>query len=334
MSNTSTESPIPAAPVRTTFKVAAGLLTAFLVLQIAAVAWFFLPRLQEAIVSRAVAQKPVEAPTPAPVVDATPVPQPTAAPTPNEPDEATYEKITALVAESDKAFRIGEYDQGLEKIRAADRLLPNDAGILLRIGRLHEKRGETADASAVYNSVLALPDLSQELRTQTRRKLSMLDVAKPEPAAPSMVAAEKGADARDEFGLQPGAILGIVDTRMNDAEGGKKILRISIKSRPGLTIDTTQMRVHVFFYDKDAAGTVELTDAKIVTEWISPPVNWGENEPELLDATYTAPTEPGFEFVGYVVGVYYAGELQDTRANPGSLATNHPLPLYLPSETP
>ncbi|MFZ9919911.1 MAG: tetratricopeptide repeat protein [Terrimicrobiaceae bacterium] len=332
MSNSSMESPIPSAPVGTTFKVAAGLLTAFLVLQIAAVAWFYLPRLQEAIVSRAVAQKPAEIPTPAPVAAATPVPQPTAAPTPQEPDEATYEKITTLVAESDKAFRIGEYDQGLEKIREADRLLPNDAGILLRIGRLHEKRGETTDAAAVYNTVLALPDLSQELRIQTRRKLGMLESAKAEPAAPSMIAAEKGADARDEFGLQPGAILGIVDTRLSDGENGKKTLRISIKSRPGESIDTTQMRVHVYFYDKDSAGNIELTDGKIVTEWISPPVNWSENEPELLDATYTVSGEQGFEFVGYVVGIYYAGELQDTRANPGSLATNHPLPLYLPRE--
>jgi tetratricopeptide (TPR) repeat protein len=303
-----------------------------LVLQIAAVGWFFLPRLQEAIVSRAVAQKPVESPAPTPVAAATPVPQPTATPAPKQPDEATYEKITGLVAESDKAFRIGEYDVGLEKIREADRLLPNDAGILLRIGRLHEKRGETADAAAIYNTVLALPDLGQELRAQTRRKLGMLEVSKPEPAAPSMIAPEKGADARDEFGLQPGAILGIVDTRLNDAEDGKKNLRISIKSRPGQSIDSTQMRVHVFFYDKDSTGTIELTEAKILTQWISPPVNWSENEPELLDATYAAPSQPGFELVGYVVGVYYAGELQDTRANPGSLATEHPLPLYLTSQ--
>jgi hypothetical protein len=333
MSNTSTESPIPQPPVGTTFKVAAGLLTAFLVVQILAVAWLFLPRLQEAIVNRAVAEKPPIAKAEPAIAAATPVPQPTATPTPKQPDDATFDKITTLVADSDKAFRIGEYDVGLEKIREAERLLPNDAGILLRIARLHEKRGETADAATIYNTVLALPDLGQELRAQTRRKLGMLELAKPEPAAPTMVAAEKGADTRDEFGLQPGAILGIVDTRLNESPDGRKILRISIKSRPGQTIDTTQMTVHVFFYDKDAAGNIDLTESKITTEWISPPVNWSDNEPELLDATYTPPREPSFKFVGYVVGIYYTGELQDTRANPGSLATEHPLPLYLPSKT-
>jgi hypothetical protein len=161
----------------------------------------------------------------------------------------------------------------------------------------------------------------------------MLETSKAEAPAPTMIAAEKGADMRDEFGLQPGAILGIIDTKLNDAQAGAKVLRISIKSRPGEVIDTQQMRVHVFFYDKDSAGNIELTESKIATEWISPPVNWSENEPELLNATYDPPGGD-FAFVGYVVGIYYKGELQDTRANPGSLATDHPLPLYLTSQTP
>jgi hypothetical protein len=93
------------------------------------------------------------------------------------------------------------------------------------------------------------------------------------------------------------------------------------------------MIVHVFFYDKDTAGNIELTESKIITEWISPPVNWSENEPELLDATYNPPGSD-FAFVGYVVGIYYKGELQDTRANPGTLASDHPLPLYLQNQAP
>lgn len=333
MSKTSTESPIPTPPVGTTFKVAAILLSAFLFLQIAGVIWYYLPGLQQAIVNRAVADKPIEAKVETATAAPTPAAQPVSTPTPAQPDEATFEKITALVGESDKAFRIGDYDLGLEKIREADRLLPNDAGILLRIARLHEKRGETVEAASIYNTVLALPDLSRELRSQTRRKLGMLQLEKTETETPTMVAVEKGADMRDEFGLQPGAILGIVDTKLNDAEAGSKILRISIKSRPNEPIDTAQMRVHVFFYDKDSDGNIQPTESRIVTEWISPPVNWSENEPELLDATYT-PAGSGFEYLGYVVGVYYKGELQDTRANPGSLATEHPLPLYLPSQTP
>ena len=339
MSNPSPGLPIPTPPVGKTFKVAAGILTAFLILQILAVAWFFLPVLQQAIVRRAVAEKaPAAEASPAPQTTVEAVPQATSAPTPDQPDEATYEKITELVAESDKAYRIGDYDLGLAKINEADRLLPNDPGILLRVARLHEKRNEPGEAASIYNVVLTLPGLSEELRKQTKRKLAMLTPEETE-AAPTMVAPAEGADMRDESGLQPGSILGIVDTKLSEGPDGTKKLLISIKARPDQSIDSGEMRVHVFFYDRDANGEVRLTESKIITEWISPPINWSEDEPELLNATYTPPdpSDPAnadISYTGYVVGIYYKGELQDTRADPGSLASEHPLPLYLSSQTP
>jgi hypothetical protein len=338
MSNSSSGQPVSTPPVGTTFKVAAGILLAFLLLQILALAVHFLPGLQQAAVrALAPAAPPAEAQPerPATVEAAPAAAEPT---TPDQPDEATYQKITELVAESDKAFRVGEHDLSLSRILEADRLLPNDPGIMLRIARLHERRGEPDLAISVYNSVLALPDLGEELRKQTRRRLSM--ISPPEaPPAPTMEAPAEGADMRDEFGLQPGSILGIVDTKLSDSEGGLKNLLISIKARPDQSIETPEMSVHVFFYDRDPDGEIRPTDSKVVTEWISPPVNWADNEPELLNARYTPPdpSDPAnadTTFVGYVVGIYYKGELQDTRADPGSLASQHPLPLYLPTRNP
>jgi hypothetical protein len=149
---------------------------------------------------------------------------------------------------------------------------------------------------------------------------------------PTVVANEAGADMRDEFGLQPGASLGIIETRLSDAPKGAKNLRISIKARPNQSIDPRKMAVHVFFYERDQTGLVELTNSEVLTEWISPPVDWSNNEPELLNAAYTPPAKPDFTYAGYVVGIYYKNDLQDTRADPGSLAVEHPLPLYLSSQ--
>jgi hypothetical protein len=339
MTKSSPDQPIPAPPVGKTFKTAAGILIAFLALQLLLAAWHYLPILQQAIVRQAVTEKP-DATTTSIVSETTAqaVPEATPTATPEGPDEATYEKITSLVADSDKAFRVGEYEQGLAKIQEADALLPNDPGILLRIARLHEKRGEPGEAASVYNAVLALPGLSEELRTQTRRRLGMLTLPEAE-STPTVLAAAEGADMRDEFGLQPGAILGIVDTKLTDVPDGTKTLLISIKARPGEAISTSEMRVHVFFYDRDPDGEVRPTDSKILTDWISPPVNWSDSEPELLNATYTPPdsadpANKGIAYAGYVVGIYYNGELQDTRADPGPLADEHPLPLSLPIQTP
>ena len=336
--------PIPSPSSGTTFKVAMGILVVFLLLQLIAAIWHFLPQLQRNLVERALAANPAPpAPiaVPATPAPAAPIPSPlTKAPAPPQQpaiDNEVQQRIITLVQESDKSFRVGEYDEALSKITDADQLVPKDPGILLRIGRIYEKMGKSADAAAIYNRVLNLPNLPQQLRAQTERRLTMLSA--PTPAStPTLVANEQGSDVRDEFGLQPGATLGIVDTRFTDEANGSKNLLIAIKSRPDIKIDPRQMTVHVFFYERDQAGNKSLTESKVLTEWLSPPVNWSEQEPELLRATYNPPlpsdtNATNLAYEGYVVGIYYNNEIQDTRANPGSLADDNPLPLYLKSQT-
>ncbi len=339
------DKPAPATPanppVGRTFKVAAGFLVGFLALQVAVAAFHFLPGLQQGVVR--MFSKPA-ASAPAPTAETVPVaelsapaqqqPQPA---TPAQPvlDDAAANRVKVLVSDADKAFRIGDFDLGLSKIQEAGKLLPGDPGILLRLARLQEKMDKPAEALATYKEVLALPNLPAELRAQTQRKISTIKVPDAQ-TGPVVEAAAEGTDARDEFGLQPGADLGIVDTRLTESEGGARNLRISIKSRPALRIDPRQMAVHVFFYDRDASGNVQLTESQIQTEWTSPPVNWSEDQPELLNAIYTPPAAAGTvgaaQYAGYVVGIYYNNELQDTRAEPGSLAREHPLPIYLQSK--
>lgn len=330
MNGPTRNAPIAPPPAGPAFKIAMTLLVGFLVVQLAAVGIHYLPGLRDLIIERATASSKEETPA-----AATPSPPPTQAATPVEtgPDPALMEKITRLVEESDQAFRVGDHGPAMQKIQEADSLLPNDPGILLRMARILERKDDTRQAADIYNRVLALPGLPRELRGQTERKLSMMRLPET-PATPKVEAAEQGADMRDETGLQPGATLGIVDTRLADTPGGQKVLRVSIKSRPNTKIDPSKVTLHVFFYDRDASGATMLTDSKVVPEWISPPVDWMENEPELLNATYTAPDLPGYSYAGFVVGVYYKGELQDTRADPGSLASEHPLPLYLQTPAP
>lgn len=325
--------PIPQMPVGPTFRVSAALLGIFFILQIGMVALHFAPLLQKDIVKKITANTspPVEqvAPAPAPVVTVQSTPQPVKSE--DQVDEALMQRITRLVEESDKAFRVGDYDVGLGKIQEADKLLPGDPGVMLRIGRLQEKKGDITAASESYKKVLALPDLSTDLRAQTQRKIGMLSLPESAPV-PTVLASEAGADVRDEFGLQPGANLGIIETIQNDGPNNTKVLRISIKSRPQQAVDPRLMAVHVFFYERDEAGQIQLTNSQVITEWISPPIDWSNNEPELLNAIYTPAANPAFTYVGYVVGIYYKNDLQDTRADPGSLAADHPLPLYLSSQ--
>lgn len=335
---TQSQTPIPRQPIGATFVVAISILGFFLIVQFLAVAWFFLPKLQQQVVESAtVASVPPAADAPvAPAVGGKPAPERA------QPDPAAVQRINSLVAESDKAYRLGDSESALKGIDEADVLLPNDPGILLRKARIFESLQQPMDAAAIYSQVLALPVLAPELRAQAARKLEQL--GGPTSATPSpAIAEDAGADVRDEIGLQPGSNLGIVDARLRDGSAGTKVLRVAIKSRPNVEVDTRQMKLHVFFYEKDEAGDVQLTESKVVSQWISPPVNWADNEPELLDVNYILPDSelpgsaasngsPGRTFVGYIVGVYYNSELQDTRAEPGHLAKKFPLPLYLKQE--
>jgi hypothetical protein len=347
-SSTQASPPIPRQPIGATFAVAVGVLGFFLVLQFLAVAWYFLPILREKVVESAtVASVQPAAESPAASAPA----GNTSAPERAQPDPALVQKINRLVTDSDHAYRVGDFETALKEINDAADLLPDDPGILLRRARLLESMQQPSEAAADYARVAALPGLSPELRTQAERKLTQLggSVSGSPAATPSAdqtmddAPSHNGSDVRDEIGLQPGSGLGIVDAKLRDGSPGTKVLRVAIKSRPGTSVDTRQMKLHVFFYEKDESGEVQLTESKVVSQWISPPVNWADNEPELLDVNYILPDStlpgsaasngsPGRTFVGYIVGVYYNSELQDTRADPGNLAKKFPLPLYLKQE--
>lgn len=329
-----------------TFAVSVGILGLFLILQFLAIAFKIVPLLRDKFVESATVasvQPAAEAP-PAPVGNLA------AKPVQPQTDPALVQKITRLFTESDRAYRVGDFEASLKSINEAVDLLPDDQGLLLRRARLLESMQQPTEAAADYARVASLPGLTAATRSQVEKKLALLGGTVSGTPSPRLGAAQvmddgpQGSDVRDEIGLQPGSSLGITDTRLRDGSPGTKVLRAAIKARPKIAVDTRQMKLHVFFYEQDESGEIQLTESQVNSQWISPPVNWADNEPELLDVTYTLPDSnlpgsaasngsPGRKFVGYIVGVYYNGELQDTQAEPGALAKKFPLPLYLKQES-
>jgi hypothetical protein len=106
-----------------------------------------------------------------------------------------------------------------------------------------------------------------------------------------------------------------------------------VKARPNSTINVKDVKILVFFYEQTEDGDVQLTESKVVPQWLSPPIDWAGNDFELLEIQYSMPDAngdaAGRKYFGYVVGIYYNNELQDFRADPGKLAKDFPLPLYL-----
>jgi len=343
--------PIPRQPMGVTFLVAMSLLGLFALLQLAAVAWHYIPLLRAQIIEN---REQVSGTA----VEGTTRDQPGTSPSPatpvapsSAPDAATIAQAAQLVSEADRNYRIGDFEASLRGLQKAEALLPTDPAIQFRLGQVYEALDDKAGAFVAFEKSVAVAGLPEEVKRQAEQKMALLaqvlsEAADAAPARPGVPFRDTGGQpVRDEIGLQPGSVLGIVDTRLRDSQPGAKTLRIAVKSRPGARVDPASMNVHVFFYEQDEAGEVQVTQAKPATQWISPPVDWRDGEPELLDVEYPLPDGGlpgssadagalGRKFYGYVVGVYYNSELQDSRADPGRLDSLFPLGLNLNNRSP
>jgi hypothetical protein len=150
----------------------------------------------------------------------------------------------------------------------------------------------------------------------------------PEPAdqqnsAPTL----PGSESTDRPFRQPpsdaaspdGAVIEILNADIKGTEGGSKTLQLAIKSRSREAIDVPQVKVQVYFYDEQS-GEIVPSKAQVTSRWLSAPVDWKNGKPELLEVRYLSDTaDPDVRFAGYVVAIYYKGDLQDCRADPPKL---------------
>jgi hypothetical protein len=113
--------------------------------------------------------------------------------------------------------------------------------------------------------------------------------------------------------------LQIVNAKLLSGDDGSKKLQISIKANSHDPIDVPQVRVQVYFYDQDS-GEIVPSKAQVTSNWLSTPIDWRKGEPELLEVQYLPDTSStDVTFAGYLVAIYYKGDLQDCRANPARL---------------
>ena len=102
-------------------------------------------------------------------------------------------------------------------------------------------------------------------------------------------------------------------------------LKVGVKPRPG-TENGHVVRIKVDFYDLTKDNRLKLTNAKVSYNWISSGRDWTDPTPKFLSATYMRPksklpSPDERRFGGFVVCVYFDGQLQDSRASPPELLT-------------
>lgn len=315
-----TAPPLSRPPTERTFIVAAWLLGIFAVVQAIAAALVLAARIDVDAIGRQIAAKPAA---------------PNAAPAPTvAQDVAQLTQANKLMAEGDEFRAQGNFRAALEAYTEADRLVPNKPGILLQVAADHAALGQSAEAAATLQRIVALPPSGDPADAmfveQARAALGQLG-ASATPSRPAVTPDANATGVRDEIGIPIGSVMGIVTAEMSDSGPKEKKLRVAIKAASDQNIDVLKFAGTVTFYQQDDQGDLQPVDRQ-QTDWLSNPVNWANGDLEMFETRYRVPPAdrgdlPPLNYHGYVVAIYYNGELQDSRADPVSLLDKFPPPL-------
>lgn len=334
-----------------TFSVVIWLLGALAAAQVIAVIWKVVPA---TIVRVATTPPRVVEESSMPTEPFRPAAEPAPPPQPAQPDQdpQLMQEAMLMAAQAESAIRVGDWEKAQSILLKALEILPRNPALEYQYAFVVERMGREMESSEILASILARPDLDPQLRAdvsrlKTRvdqtienlRATGLLEERDPSAAARSPLLADSpsrdsAGPVLDSIGLQPGADLGIVEAKEVDTEEAAKKLRVAIKSRPGAEIARDDVKLTIRFFEQGPDGEIFLTQAPVTTQWISQPVDWADNEPEILDVLYPLPTEETTKFHGYTVAIYYRSELQDTRAVPGNLDQQFPHDLFLDDSVP
>jgi tetratricopeptide (TPR) repeat protein len=135
----------------------------------------------------------------------------------------------------------------------------------------------------------------------------------------------------------PDKILAITETTLSETHDPKMqshlTLKVGVKPRPG-TQNGHVVRIIVSFYDRSKDNKLQPTDARTSYTWLTPSADWTDPTPKVLAATYTRPKMQSHsadegKYGGFIVRVYFDGQLQDARASSPELLSSFPAPSQL-----
>lgn len=350
------QSPIQAQPFGRTTVIAGSILAAVAVAQLVAVTAAFFRNTRGTLsngetagpplkidVSKIVAENPPPEPPPGigedpiatasqetpPLPRAVPVEPGTMPPRPTPvPLNAFTPKVdvrfTELIEQGKLLRGSGDTAGALVKFREAAALDPANALPIAEQAFTFEKMSLPDKAAEQWRRIIGMGERAGVYYSAARSKL--------EHAVQSTMRTPAG-----QAEIPQGKSLAIGATEITDeadpASAKKFALAVPIRSRQGAPVSVRDLKLFVLFYDRANGSDIVKTIADVSNRWTSPPADWSEGDTETLEVTYdlSAQTAKGErrEYYGYIVRLYYGGELQDTKAEPASLNQKFPAPYTL-----
>ena len=253
----------------------------------------------------------------------TPIPQ-------GQREISTEARLVELVQQARSLRERGDTSTALTRLREAQTISPRSALITSEVAITFEKMGQTARAYEEWRKIYDLGESAGIYFAAAKAKLGE-GVPQADPMTKSI------------NGIQAGMSLGIgsiEQTPIPDVNATEKFtLRIPLKARPSLEIDVRDVVIQVYFYDIIGGQDIVQTNANVRSHWSTLPADWSDDDIEILEVEYMQPKPSEGDqpvetrkYHGYIVRLYYKGDLQDMRARPVDLLKQFPPPTTLPTD--
>ena len=240
-----------------------------------------------------------------------------------KPDAATaaLRDVNYVVTAAKELRGLSDMQGTLELLRRADELTPDHPAIIAEMAQTYEQMGLKAKATDAWRRIQLLGETKAGSYFElASRRLGSGSAAVTAPGLPSAA----GADS-EKF-LRLGACHAERDFKVSAGE--RYVLRVPIVRAGNRPINSQELNLEVFFFDRVNNEKVALTIApEPVESWQSAPVDWTGTGEEVLDVVYHLPALSAAEiqqhgrrsYFGYMLRLYYNNKLQDVAAEPRDL---------------
>ena len=237
----------------------------------------------------------------------------------------TDPRFSELVEQGKLLRDSGDTAGALVKFREASVLEPGNALAIAEQAFTFEKMSLPDKAAEQWRRIISIGDRAGVYYSAAKSKLETAVQDTMHATAPGVPAIAKG------------KVLAIGSTTLADEEepsAAKKFaLTVPVRASPAEAVSVRDMKVFVLFYERMNGKEIARTIANVSNRWTSAPVDWKDGATEVLEVTYELPAAQARtehrEYYGYIVRLYYRGELQDTKAEPASLNQKFPAPFTL-----
>jgi tetratricopeptide (TPR) repeat protein len=224
-------------------------------------------------------------------------------------------KINKLNEEALKFRRSGDFVLAETALNEALTLDGNHPTTLTNLAMLEEARGNSPKALALWRSILGLKSTPEGILQLAKKRAQLIE---------DRVRLEEEARQREQqlLNLKRKIILTEVKSSPESSSSpGVEIQKDFVLKLNGINapLDSSKLRIQLFFYDM--IGENRLAPAnKIEARFLNSTPDWSKGGTEILRARYFPAVEKqGNEkrrYYGYVLRVFYDGELQEEQASP------------------